>query len=116
MKLVLALCIASLPILADEIVFHGLPTIRALATVEHDARQDLDADASQKAECIVVQQGKKYYWRSRDNGEMLRVDTPQYTYFIHKGGLGFVKVFTGERDPKATAEYLESITNGLQVI
>ena len=114
--LLLVLCY-SLPILAQDVVFRGIPSLRVFATTEQDDRQKLDAAAAQKNECVIVQRGKKYFWASRNNAPLTRVDAPQFTYFIHGGGAGYVKVFTGNRESaKAPADYIENINQGFEVV
>src|SRR5437588_3405737 len=116
MKFLIALLLC-IPLLhADEIVFRGLPSVRVIATPEHDDRQKLDADASQKGECLVVARGRKFYWKSRNDVLLNRVDTRDFTYFVNPDGLGFIKVFTGQRKPDASAEYVENVTRGFDVI
>ena len=47
----------------------------------------------------------------------MRVDAPQFTYFVHTGGGGYVKVLTGSRkETNAPADYIENITSGFDVI
>ena len=102
---------------ADQIVFRGTPSLRVLSSVENDQRQKLDTDAAQKNECVIVQRGKKYFWASRGDAPMNRIDTSQFTYFIHTGGAGYVKIFTGVRDPQAAADYIENINQqGFEVV
>jgi hypothetical protein len=118
MKQILLVLVCSLPMLAQEVVFRGVPSIRVFATTEQDERQKLDAATAQKNECVIVQRGKnKYFWASRNNAPMTRVDAAQFTYFIHQGGAGYVKVFTGNRDTaKAPADYIENINQGFEVV
>ena len=119
MKSTLALLLfLALPGFADEIVFRGLPSLRVISSTDHDERKQLDGDAARDAESVIVQRGKnKYFWQSRNNAPMMRVDTPGFTYFIHTGGLGYVKVLTGERKAtNAPADYIESFTRGFDVI
>jgi hypothetical protein len=105
------------PAFCDDVVFRGTPTVRVFASVENDNREKLDADTAKKNECVIVARGKKYYWASRDNAVMRRVDAAQFTYFIHEGGAGYVKVFTGERKAvNAPADYIENFTRGFEVI
>ena len=62
-----------------------------------------------------VQRGKKYFWVSRDNAELMRIDAPQFTYFVHTGGGGYVKVLTGSRkETNAPADYIENITQRIR--
>ena len=113
MKQLLVLCIAACTVFAQEIVFQGTPTVRVFSSPDGDDRQKLDASAAQKAQCVIVRQGKNYLWASRDNVPVTRIDQPKFTFFIHTGGLGYVKVYTGERGAATEkAEYIEHITRG----
>ncbi len=117
MRLLLAALLCTVSALADDVVFRGTPATRLFATVDNQTRENLDPDTAKKNECVIVAKGKKYYWASRDNGLMTRVDAPQFTYFVHNGGAGYVKVFTGERKAvNAPADYIENITRGFEVI
>ena len=117
MRLLLAALLCTMTALAqDVVVFRGTPSTRLFAGVDSENRVKLDADEAKKNECVIVLRKKKYYWASRNNGSMTRIDAPQYTYFVHEGGAGYVKVFTGERNPDAKADYVESITQGFDVI
>jgi hypothetical protein len=114
--LITALLCTVVALAEDVVVFRGTPQVRTYTTAENETREKLDSEAAIKSECVIVQRGKKYYWASRSNGPVTRIDAPQFTYFVHSGGAGYVKVFTGERKPGATVEYVESITQGLDVI
>jgi hypothetical protein len=117
MKALLMVCFVAAAFAADFEVFHGVPTVRVFTTIEKESREKLDAESAKKNECVIVQRGKKYYWASRDNAEMLRVDAPQFTYFIHTGGSGYVKVLTGSRkDLNAPADYIENIVRQFEVV
>jgi hypothetical protein len=118
MKQLLVIVLCALPMAAQDVVFRGVPTLRVYATTEADERQKLDAATAQKNECVIVQTGKnKYIWASRNNAPLTRVDAKQFTYFIHNGGAGYVKVFTGNREAaKAPADYIENINQGFEVV
>jgi hypothetical protein len=118
MKLLIALFVCAVSLChADEIVFRGTPEVRVFSSTDQDRREKLDSNTADKNECVVVQRGRKYFWASRDNAPLLRVDAPQFTYFIHSGGAGYVKVFTGSRAAaNAPADYVENINQGFEVI
>ena len=117
MKSLLVLCVLAASAFAQEIVFQGTPTVRAFATPDNDIRETIDASAAQKSQCVIVRQGKKFLWASRDNAPLTRIDGPQFTFFVHTGGLGYVKVYTGERGPATEkAEYIEHINRGWEVV
>ena len=113
MKQLVIVCVVAFTGFAQEIVFQGTPTVRAFSNPDTDDRQQLDASAAQKAQCVIVRQGKKYLWASRDNAPLTRIDGEQFTFFLHTGGLGYVKVYTGTRGAATEkAEYSEHITRG----
>jgi hypothetical protein len=117
MRPFIALLLCAFASFADDVVFRGTPSVRLFASIDSETREKLDAEAAKKSECVIVLRKNKYYWASRDNAQMTRIDAPQFTYFVHQGGAGYVKVFTGERNAaKAPADYIENITNGFEVI
>ena len=111
MRILLVFCFAACTVFAQEIVFQGTPTVRVFSNPDGDERQKLDASAAQKAQCVIVRQGKNYLWASRDNARMTRIDGAKFTIFVRADGLGYVKVYTGERGAATEkAEYIEHIT------
>lgn len=117
MKLIATLLLASAIAMAQDVVFRGTPSVRVLSTTERDIRETLEGEAARKAECVIVQKGKKYYWRSRGDAPLNRVDMPLFTYFVHPDGLGYVKVLTGSRkETNAPADYIEGFTEGFDVV
>jgi uncharacterized protein (DUF427 family) len=117
MKFLFALCLIALTIQAQEVVFRGVPNVRVFTSVEQEQREKLEGADAQKNECVVVRKGRKYYWSSRNDAELERVDAPQFTYFMHKGGAGYIKILTGDRrEMNAPADYIENINQGFDVI
>src|SRR6476659_9775073 len=117
MRVLIPLFLCAVSLFGDGVVFRGTPSLRVHSTFEHDERQTLTGDASDKSECVIVQRGKKYFWASRGNEPMTRIDSQQFTYFVHTGGAGYVKIFTGVRDPNSQAEYIEHINQeGFEVV
>jgi hypothetical protein len=118
MTRLLLLLLCSIPMFAQETVFRGTPTLRVLSTTDGEQRDKLDAAQAQKYDCVIVKKGKKYLWASRNDAPLTRVDAKEFTYFIHPGGAGYVKVFTGDRSQvKLGADYIENINqNGFEVV
>jgi hypothetical protein len=113
-----ALLLCSLAVQAQEsIVFRGTPNARVFSSVKTDGREEMQGEAADKAECVVVRRGKKYYWASRENVLLVRTDAAQFTYFVHPESGGYVKVFTGDRKAaNAPADYIEHINRGFETV
>lgn len=116
MRFAIAFLLCVIAAWADGEVFRGRPSVRLFSNADNETREKLDGETAEKNECVIVAKGKKYYWASRDNGLMNRIDAPQYTYFVHAGGAGYVKIYTGARKEDAPVEYVESLTQGFEVI
>ncbi len=103
---------------AQETVFRGTPTLRVLSTTDGEKRDKLDPAQAQKFDCVIVKNGKKYLWASRNNAPLNRVDAKGFTYFVHPGGAGYIKIFTGDPSQvKLDADYIENINqNGFEVV
>jgi hypothetical protein len=115
---VLLVACSALPAVAQEsIVFRGTPNVRVFSSAKTDGRETMQGEAADKAECVVVQRGKKYFWASRENVPLVRTDAAQFTFFVHPESGGYVKVFTGDRKAaNAPADYIEHINRGFETI
>ena len=117
MRVFVTLMLMAACALAQEVVFRGTPTLRVLTTHENEARQTIEPAAAEKSACVITKKGKRFYWASRDNAEMMRTESPTFTYFVHAGGSGYVKVFKGDpRVPNPPADYVEHISMGFQTM
>jgi hypothetical protein len=113
----LVVCSAAPLAAQDAVVFRGTPNVRVFSSAKTDGRETIESEAARKAECVVVQRGKKYFWASRENVALVRTDARQFTFFVHPESGGYVKVFTGERKAvDAPADYIEHINRGFETI
>lgn len=111
-------CIAGLLFLsislhADELVFEGVAQVLMNADASKSERHELSDVGGQKYACRIVSKGRKYYWASRENRELIRADAGDYTYYISPEGTGYVKVFTGKLTPGARPgyDYMEQLSS-----
>ena len=111
------LCLLAVSALADEVIFRGRPSVRVFTTAERDIRETLDDESASKNECVIATRGKQYVWVSRQGAPLTRVDAGEFSYFIHRGGEGYVKVFNGSREAaKAPTDYIEHINRGFDTV
>tara|TARA_Y100000746_G_scaffold219427_1_gene216911 strand:- start:409 stop:804 length:396 start_codon:yes stop_codon:yes gene_type:complete len=43
-------------------------------------------------QCIIVKKNDKYYWKSREYKELLKVESGSFHIFIAKNGAGYIKI------------------------
>ena len=103
---------------ADELIFSGTPNVRIDSDGATSNTHELSANASHQYTCRIVKNGRKYLWASRGNRELIRSDSGDFTYYVSPEGTGYVKVFTGKRNPdvKLRFDYLESFSTELKTL
>lgn len=104
---------AILAFAADEVIFAGTPSVRIDADGGQSVRVELSALGAKKYECRIIAKGKKFFWASRGNRELIRSDSGDYTYFISPEGTGYVKVALTK---SASFDYMESLTAELKTV
>ncbi len=102
-----------LALAADEMIFAGTPSVRIDADGGQSVRVELSDLGAKKYECRIIAKGKKFFWASRGNRELIRSDSGDYTYFISPEGTGYVKVALTK---SAAFDYMESFTTELKTV
>ena len=103
---------------SEELVFTGNPTVRVDADDQGTKRIELSESGGQKFACRVVKNGRRYYWASRGNRELIRSKSGDFTYFTSPEGSGYIKVFSGRREggPDLAFDYLEHVSSEFKTI
>ena len=104
-----------------ETVFRGRPSIQISAAGEDRTVKNLSGVNIDTYTCVISKIGSEYYWASRENTPLTRIDGPAYTMFVATTGAGYVKVLQPEQranaslfDPAAANyDYVEHILVGL---
>ena len=112
--------IASIAEADTRIVFSGLPSVRATdAGIGREAKPLASKEAKQ-FEVIVTEDGGKYYWASRENKPLMRIENEQFITFVAPGGEGYIKIAKPETVKMLRAgiqeysfTYIEHMTAGL---
>jgi hypothetical protein len=104
---------AALAFAADEVVFTGIPSARIDADGGQSVRVELSDLGAKKYECRITGKGKKYFWASRGNRELIRSDSGDYTYFISPEGTGYIKIALTKSGP---FDYMEHFSNELKTV
>lgn len=76
---------------AQQIEFEGTPFKRVQNSFENRQTFDLDADERGEFSVRIVQEGENYFWATRDNTPMVKVESGIYVTYIAANGSGFVR-------------------------
>lgn len=98
---------------AEEVIFSGTPSVRVDADGAQSIRVELSDAGAKKYECRIIAKGKKIFWASRGNRELIRSDSGDYTYFISPEGTGYIKIALTKN---ALFDYMESFSTDLKTV
>ncbi len=112
--------VASIAEAGTRIVFSGIPSVSATdAGVAREAKPIAVGEAKQ-FEVIVTEDGGKYFWASRENKPLVRVENERFITFVAPGGEGYIKIAKPETVQMLRAgiqgypfTYIEHMTAGL---
>ena len=123
--LMLILLLPPVPLFASEqIVFTGVPRIKVSeGGVERTPEQVSDQKAKQ-LKCTITEMDGKYYWATRDNLELIRVQSGAYSTFFATNGAGYVRVIDPNKkdvaslagNTEAEFDYVEHMLLGLRSV
>lgn len=101
----------------DQVVFTGTPQVRFDSDGTTTKEHDLSQEGASKYICRITSKGKRFYWASRGNRELIRTDSGDYTYYVSPEGTGYVKIYTGKTNPnvKMPYTYLEHFSSEMKV-
>src|SRR5580765_70259 len=74
-------------------VLSAEPSVRVDSNGDETSRRQLSAVERAQNRVIIIRQGNRYLWASREGRELIRVDSGgAFTLFLDAGGTGYVKV------------------------
>lgn len=112
-----------IPKKAEQIVFTGIPQVKIL--IENGSQgtpEKLSQDKSIEYKCIIIKVDNKYYWKTRENVELIPIQSGIYTTFISTTGAGYVRIIDPEmkkrffKESEQPYDYLEHLLLGLSTI
>jgi hypothetical protein len=82
----------SLPVVAREVFFVGVPTKKVtLSDMEARIKDVLIADG-QEFKVVIEKEGNKFYWASRDNVKLIPIPSGYVITFVAVGGEGYIRI------------------------
>jgi hypothetical protein len=128
MKLLLVLLIltSSTEGFAQQVttVFRGRPEIKISEAGSTRVVNELAANEGENLEVVISRIGDDYYWASRENVPMLRIDSGGFMIFLAATGAGYVKAVNPEMkgpaammsDTERNFDYIEHMSLGLRSV
>jgi hypothetical protein len=105
-------------------VFKGRPALKISEGGTERTPESVPRDRAVNLECIISKIGEDYYWASRENTRMVRVESGAFITFIAINGSGYVRVVApGMKlsaalmsEAESKFDYVEHILIGLRSV
>lgn len=105
-------------------VFKGRPSVKVSEGGVERLPEQLARERAVNLECVISQIGDRYYWASRENVEMARVETGSFVTYVALNGAGYVRTIKTESKKAASLmgateeqfDYVEHALIGLKSV
>jgi hypothetical protein len=124
LSLVIAASALSLNAQTPTTIFKGRPAVKISEGGTERAPETLGREQAVNLECVVSQIGSDYYWASRENTPLVRIDGGAFTTFIAANGAGYIRIIKPEAKSAAALmggaekqyDYVEHALVGLRSV
>jgi hypothetical protein len=105
-------------------VFSGVPTIKISEGGIERSPEKLERKDAPNLKCVISKIGEKYYWATRENKEMFRIESGAFTTFFAVDGSGYVRIVQPAMkesaslmaETEAKFDYVEHMLIGLRSV
>jgi hypothetical protein len=80
---------------AGELIFEGFPTKKIELTEQASATFNLTKKQSEEFKVVIARDGDNYFWVSRENTQVVPMQSGVYITFVAINGSGYVRVLSG---------------------
>jgi hypothetical protein len=77
-------------------IFVGLPTHKVSEGGLDRVPEKLPREKATHLRCVISRIGEEYYWASRENRRMVRLESGAFTTFLAVNGSGYVRAIIPE--------------------
>ena len=122
--LALALSASGSAVQSPVTAFKGRPSMKVSEGGIERTPEQLAPDRANNLECVIRQMGPSYYWASRENVQLTRVDSGGFLTFVAANGTGYIRVVKPEAKAAAALmspteerfDYVEHVLIGLRSV
>lgn len=122
--LTVALSASGSAVQSPATVFKGRPSVKVSESGLERTPEQIRREQAINLECVISQIGTSYYWASRENVQLSRVDSGAFVTFVAANGSGYVRMVKPEAKTAAALmspteerfDYVEHLAIGLRSI
>ena len=108
----------------STVIFKGLPLVKIYEGGVSRISENIEKSNAVNLKCIVSKIDESYYWASRENVTLLRLDLGAFTTFIAANGSGYIRIVNPDMKDAASLmseteteyDYVEHLLLGLRSI
>lgn len=95
---------------AAETEFEGTPQTKVEVTLGATTSEAVPRDEREKRRVVITRDGDKYYWASRNNTPLYKLDSGDYVTYVAATGVGYVRVLSPRKAIGRNVTYMEHLT------
>ena len=108
----------------STVVFKGLPLVKISEGGVSRLPENITRDKAVNFKCIITKISGSYYWASRENVKLLRIDSGAFSTFLAETGSGYIRLLNPDLKDAASLmseteekyDYVEHLLIGLRSI
>jgi len=108
----------------EEIVFSGIPVLKISEGGIDRVVENIKEDQASGLKCTITKIGEKYFWTTRNNVELIPIQSGAFLTFIATSGAGYVRIILSEQKAAAALmdetakkyDYVEHMLIGLKSV
>ncbi len=105
-------------------VLKGVPSVKISEGGTERQPEPLNRETAVNLECVISRIGDDYYWASRENTEMVRLERGAFITYLAVNGSGYVRVIAPDMkqaaalmgETEAKFDYVEHLLIGLKSV
>ena len=109
---------------AQSTTFAGLPAVKITEGGVERSAEKLDRATASTLTCVIKEKDGKFYWETRGNKSLLKIDTNAFVIYVAVDGSGYVRVLKPEFKQAAASisateknyDYVEHMMLGLRAV
>jgi len=108
----------------STVVFKGLPIVKISEGAVSRVPENITRDRAVNLKCIISKISGSYYWASRENVKLLRIDSGAFSTFVAENGSGYIRLVNPDlkvaaslmSETEAKYDYIEHLLIGLRSV